>query len=224
MWENLAVREGTVCIAAFFLGAIPFGLIAGKLRGVDLRQRGSGNIGATNALRELGVPIGVTVFLLDGLKGLLPVLAARWLDLPSWWVVGAGLCAALGHIFSPFIRFKGGKGVATSLGVLIGLSPLVAGISFGVFLVAVFLTRYISLGSILGAATQMGLFVLLPAIYLTGNPLPYRIFGAVAGLLVIWRHQTNIKRLLAGTESKFGKKATPAPTSPSPTPAGGEEG
>lgn len=195
-----------ICVAAFFLGAIPFGLIAGKLRGVDLRQRGSGNIGATNALRELGVGIGIAVFLLDGMKGLLPVLAARWLDLSSGWAVGAGFCAALGHIFSPFIGFKGGKGVATSLGVLIGLSPLVAGLSFLIFLITVFTTRYVSLGSILGAATQMALFLFLPASYLIGDPLPYRLFAVVAGTLVIVRHQANIKRLLAGTESKFGQK------------------
>ena len=206
MWDNPAVREAAICGGAFFLGAIPFGLVAGKLRGVDLRKEGSGNIGATNALRLLGIPMGIAVLILDTLKGLLPVLAARWFGLSSGWVVAAGLCAALGHIFSPFIGFKGGKGVATSLGVLLGLSPLVAGIAAAAFFVTVFLTRYVSLGSIIGAATQAGLFLFLPAAQLQGDPLPYRLFGVIVGILVIVRHQANIKRLLNGTENRFGEK------------------
>ena len=206
MWNNPAVREAALCAAAFVLGAVPFGLIAGKLRGIDLRKEGSGNIGATNALRLLGIVPGILVLLLDALKGLLPVIAARWLGLSSWWVVAAGLCAALGHIFSPFLGFKGGKGVATSLGVLLGLSPLVAGCAAAAFFAVVFLTRYVSLGSIIGAATQAGMFALLPASYLPGDPTPYRLFGIIVGVLVIVRHQSNIKRLLNGAESKFGEK------------------
>jgi len=196
-----------LAICAFFLGAIPFGFIAGKLRGVDLRQVGSGNIGATNVMRELGKGPGSIVLLLDVLKGLAPVLAARsLLLLPSWWVVGIGLCAILGHIYSPFVRFRGGKGVATSLGVLIGLSPLIAAISFALFVLVVLLTRYVSLGSIVGAVAQAVLFWVLPPGATPAENLPYRLFGLVAAVFVIIRHRANIQRLLRGEENRFGAK------------------
>jgi glycerol-3-phosphate acyltransferase PlsY len=202
----------SLCLFAFVLGAIPFGFLAGKLRGKDLREHGSKNIGATNTLRVLGTGPGIAVLLLDALKGLAPVLLAKRAGLPSAWVVGVGLCAVLGHIYSPFVRFKGGKGVATSLGVLIGLSPLVAGLSSVAFLIPVLLTRWVSLGSIVGAAAQAVLFFALPPHYLDGDPLPYRLFGAVVAVFVIFRHRANIGRILAGTESRFGeKKETPAP-------------
>ena len=194
------------CLFAFLLGSIPFGFLAGKLRGVDLREQGSRNIGATNTLRVLGKGPGITVLVLDALKGYLPVVLAKGMGLPSAWVVGVGFCAVLGHIYSPFVRFKGGKGVATSLGVLIGLSPLVAGLSFIAFLLPVLTTRWISLGSIVGAITQAVLFVLLPPQYLSGDPLPYRLFGVIVAAFVILRHRENIRRILAGTESRFGEK------------------
>ena len=189
-----------LCLGAFLLGAVPFGFLAGKMKGIDLRKVGSGNIGATNTLRVLGVPAGVTVLLLDVLKGYLPVLLAHRLRLDPWWVTGTGLAAILGHTFSPFLGFKGGKGVATSLGVLIGFSYTVAGATALIFLAAVAVTRYVSLGSILGALTQAACFWLLP------HPLPFRLFGLVVGLFVVVKHKDNIKRLLAGTESRFGEK------------------
>jgi len=196
-----------LAIGAFFLGAIPFGFIAGKLRGVDLRKVGSGNIGATNVMRELGKGPGSIVLLLDVLKGLAPVLVARsLLLLPSWWVVGIGLCAILGHIYSPFVRFRGGKGVATSLGVLIGLSPLIAAISFTLFVLVVFFTRYVSLGSIIGAVAQAVLFWIIPPSAIPSENLPYRLFGLVAAVFVIIRHRANIQRLLRGEENRFGAK------------------
>jgi glycerol-3-phosphate acyltransferase PlsY len=200
----------SLCILAFALGAIPFGFIAGKLRRKDLREHGSKNIGATNTLRVLGTGPGIAVLALDTLKGFAPVLLAKRMGLPSSWVVGVGLCAVLGHIYSPFVRFRGGKGVATSLGVLIGLSPLVAGLSFVAFLITVLLTHLVSLGSLVGAVTQSVLFFILPPQYLDGDPLPYRIFGAVAAAFVIYRHRENIRRLLAGTESRFGEKKAEA--------------
>jgi len=194
------------CLFAFLLGSIPFGFLAGKLRGVDLREHGSKNIGATNTLRVLGKGPGTMVLVLDALKGYLPVVFAKGMGLPSAWFVGVGFCAVLGHIYSPFVRFKGGKGVATSLGVLIGLSPLVAGLSLIAFLLPVLATRWISLGSILGAITQAALFFLLPPHYLSGDPLPYRLFGVVVAVFVIVRHRENIRRIVAGTESRFGEK------------------
>ncbi len=195
-----------VCAGAFLLGAIPFGFLAGKMKGIDLRQHGSGNIGATNTLRVLGTGPGIIVLLLDVLKGYLPVLLARRLglspspELSAWWEVGAGLLAILGHTFSPFLGFRGGKGVATSLGVLIGLSPQIAALTVVAFLLVVLVTRFVSLGSLVGAVVEAVLFFALP-----GYPLAYRLLGLLAAFFVILRHQENIKRLLSGTESRVGK-------------------
>lgn len=194
-------------LGAFFLGAIPFGFVAGKLRGIDLREEGSKNIGATNTLRVLGVVPGVLVLLLDVAKGLLPVLVARQvLHLPSWWVVGVGLLAVLGHIYSPFVRFRGGKGVATSLGVLFGLSPTIAGATVLLFALVVTLSRFVSLGSLLGAVLQGILFWVFPPATTFAENLPYRLFSLVVAVFVVVRHRENIKRLLQGTESRFGTK------------------
>ena len=194
---------------AFLLGAVPFGYLAGRMRGVDLRAHGSGNIGATNALRVLGPGTGAAVFLLDVCKGLLPVLAAQRLEERAagggWIVVGTGLAAILGHTYSPFLRFKGGKGVATSLGVIVGLSPLVAGLSLGVVALVVAATRFVSLGSILAALTQASLFW-LPLFDGHAAPLPFRLFGLLAALFVIVKHRGNIERLRQGTETRFGAK------------------
>lgn len=201
------------CLGCFFLGAIPFGFLAGKLRNIDLRTEGSRNIGATNTLRVLGKPAGITVLLLDMAKGLIPVLAARnVLHLSSWWIVAAGMLAVLGHIYSPFVRFKGGKGVATSLGVLFGLSPLIAGITAVFFVAVVAFTRYVSLGSILGAALQGILFWVMPPAAGFSENLPYRLFSLAAAFFVIIRHRENIRRLLQGTENRFG--ASRADTAP----------
>ncbi|HVK05446.1 MAG TPA: glycerol-3-phosphate 1-O-acyltransferase PlsY [Armatimonadaceae bacterium] len=212
-------------LAAFFLGAIPFGFVAGKLKGIDLREQGSGNIGATNTLRVLGVPAGVAVLLLDTFKGFLPVFLARQYlspggigaDAGGWGPVLVGIATVLGHIYSPFVRFKGGKGVATALGVLLGLAPLIALAAFAVFLVTVWLTRYVSLGSLLAALTQGVLFWTLP-----GQSRASQVFGTVVGLFVIVRHRENIRRLRSGTESRFGSKPKAAPAAV-PENAPGEE-
>lgn len=193
-----------LCLLAFFVGAIPFGLLIGKLKGIDLREKGSGNIGASNAMRQLGKPLGILVFVLDTLKGLLPTLLARQQALSPEWVVGVGLAAVFGHIYSPFVRFKGGKGVATTLGVLLGLDWRVGLLGFGVFLVVTAITDYISVGSITAAVAQAALF------WVFGDPLPMKLFGAVVGAFVILRHRSNIQRLLKGEENHYRKK-TPAP-------------
>jgi acyl phosphate:glycerol-3-phosphate acyltransferase len=192
-------RPELLCLLAFLIGAIPFGLVIGKLKGIDLREKGSGNIGATNAMRALGKPLGALVFLLDTLKGLLPTLLAHRMPLAPEWIVGVGLSAVLGHIYSPFVRFKGGKGVATALGVLLGLDWRVGLTAFGVFLVVVAVTDYISVGSIVAAVAQAALF------WVFGDPLAMKLFGAVVGAFVIIRHRGNIQRLLKGEESKFRK-------------------
>jgi glycerol-3-phosphate acyltransferase PlsY len=186
---------------AFFLGAIPFGFIAGKRRGIDLREQGSKSIGATNTLRVLGKPAGVTVLILDTVKGMVPVLAAKSHGLGGEWMVAVGLCAVLGHIYSPFVRFRGGKGVATSLGVLLALSPAVAGGSLLVFVATVALTRWVSLGSILAAIAQAILFFVLEP-----HERAFQLFGVIVAAFVVFRHRANIARLRAGTEPKLGHK------------------
>lgn len=191
------------CLIGFLIGSIPFGFLVGKIYGVDPREKGSGNIGATNIMRVLGKGPGTAVFLLDVLKGYLPVALAQWCHWEAIWLVSAGLCAVLGHIYSPFVRFKGGKGVATTLGVLFGLSPLVALLSFGVFLLTVAITNYISVGSLVAAVTQASLF------WAFSFALPQRVFGIVVAVFVIIRHRGNIQRLRRGEENRFRKPKEP---------------
>jgi acyl-phosphate glycerol 3-phosphate acyltransferase len=193
---NAVTAAAVLLPAAFVLGAIPFGYLAGRMRGVDLRAHGSGNIGATNVLRVLGTGPGLMVLALDVLKGWLPIAACRSLLVSSggeivssaggWLLVGTGLAAILGHTFSPFLRFQGGKGVATSMGVLLGLSPLVAGLSCLAFVLVVALTRYVSLGSMLAAVTQATLFWLPLAGAGSGNngarfPTAFGLFRPARG-------------------------------------------
>jgi acyl phosphate:glycerol-3-phosphate acyltransferase len=191
-------------LLAFASGAIPFGFLAGKFYGKDLRDEGSKNIGATNTLRVLGKGPGFAVLALDAIKGYLPVMIAqRQAALDPWWVVAVALCAVLGHIYSPWVRFKGGKGVATTLGVLIGLSPMVAAIALSAFFIGAIVTRFISVGSIIGALMQAMLFIFLPT-----YPLPYKLLGGLIAFFVVFRHRANIQRLRAGTESKFSFSKT----------------
>lgn len=190
------------CLSGFLCGAIPFGFLAGCLRGIDLREHGSGNIGATNTIRVLGKAIGIPVLFLDAAKGFLPVFLAQSRGISSWWVVGVGLCAVMGHIYSPVVRFRGGKGVATSLGVVIGLSPLVAALSLGVFLLGLILSRgIISVGSVLGALAAPTFFWMLP-----GQSLPVRLFATAAGLFILWRHRENLSRLTRGEEKSLWQR------------------
>ena len=230
---NAVTAAAVLLPAAFVLGAIPFGYLAGRMRGVDLRAHGSGNIGATNVLRVLGTGPGLMVLALDILKGWLPIAACRSLLVSSggeivssaggWLLVGTGLAAILGHTFSPFLRFQGGKGVATSMGVLLGLSPLVAGLSCLAFVLVVALTRYVSLGSMLAAVTQATLFWLPLAGAGGGNngarfPTAFGLFGLLVAAFVLAKHRSNIGRLLAGTENRFGHKP-PHPPAPASEPA-----
>ena len=185
-----------LCLGAFLLGSVPFGFLAGKLRKVDLRTSGSGNIGASNAFRLLGKRAGAAVLLLDTLKGWLPIFAAVRLKLSPEWIVGVGLCAVLGHIYSPWVRFKGGKGVATSLGVLLGLAPILAGLTLLIFGVAFYLSgKRVSVGSMIGALSAAAMFWLWP-----NTPRPFAALVTLAAIFIVARHRENLKRLFKGEE------------------------
>ena len=222
--------------AAFAAGSIPFGLLMGRLKGIDIRQHGSRNIGATNVGRVLGRGWGLTCFALDFLKGAVPVMvAATWLipdwpsgaramlnDAPpetlralsSWWPLTA-VAAVLGHVLSPWVGFRGGKGVATSFGALCAMWPLLTLpvlAAFAIWLVAVAATRYVSLGSILAAAALPPALIVHLALNTSLAPFAPLLIGTFAlSVLVVWKHRANISRLLAGTESRIGARAAPTP-------------
>ncbi len=189
--------EIVLLVGAYLLGSVPTGLLLAKAAGVDIRATGSGNIGATNVYRTLGRSVGIATLVGDCLKGLLPVLAAKYLGMTDLWVALAGLAAFLGHVYTIVLGFKGGKGVATALGVFLGISPLAVLIALGIFVAVVATSRYISLGSITAAAAMPPIVALLD-----GRP-PLVVVTVVIALLVIWKHRENIRRLRAGTENRF---------------------
>lgn len=185
-------------VLAYLIGAVPSGLILGKLFWhTDLREHGSRNIGATNAWRTLGKGAGIAVFIADSLKGQAGVLLGLYLVGTPLAAVTGGLLAIIGHSFSLFLRFHGGKGVATSLGVLTMLMGNVTLIVFAVWFVIVYATRYVSLGSVVAGF----LTPILAALF--SYPMEYIVFAVIAALLVIVRHRENIKRLMNGTENKI---------------------
>jgi len=194
--------EAAVLIGSYILGSVPFGLVICKAwRGVDIRKYGSGNIGATNVLRALGPGPAAVVFCADVLKGLIPVVLARRLFPEIAWIaVVCGMLAILGHSLSIFLRFKGGKGVATSLGVVIGLDPRVAGIGFGIWLLVVILSKYVSVASILASVSVPALM------FVFRLPLIYKLFALLAAAFVIFKHRANMVRLLQGKEPRWGEK------------------
>ncbi len=194
------MRTALILIGSYLAGSIPFGIVVGRgIFGVDPRTVGSGNIGAANAMRALG-PGGATLVLLgDIIKGVVPtLLATHWLGYGNWGVAAAGLATIVGHNWSIFLHFKGGKGVATGLGVLVVLSWQATVVFAIVWLLTVALTRYSSLGSILASAAVPVSLALMHA------PVPYDIYALVALVLVLWRHAANISRLVAGTELRIG--------------------
>ena len=191
-------------VIAYFLGAIPFGFIVGKMKGIDIRQHGSGNIGFTNTWRTLGIGPGLVVLLCDGWKGWMSAFIGFQLAGEAGVLIG-GLVAILGHSFSCFINFKGGKGIATGGGVLLFMSPVTLAILLAEVSLVCAVTRYMSLASILAAW-------LAPMIlYFTGAPQNYVIGIALAAMYVIFLHVPNIKRLMKGTENKLGQKKPPEP-------------
>jgi glycerol-3-phosphate acyltransferase PlsY len=186
-----------LCAAAYLAGSIPFGLVFARAKGVDLRAVGSGNIGATNVARALGKKWAVIVLLLDAAKGFAPVWLGKRLGLQPRDVALAGLCAIVGHMFTIFLRGRGGKGVATSLGVALALNPLAALCGFGLYVLAYGVLRLSSVGSLLGI-WSFPLFATL----LGGLPRPYLVLATAVAVLVTIRHRANIRRLLRGEEKK----------------------
>lgn len=194
-------------IIAYFIGSIPTGYLFGKARGLDIRKTGSGNIGATNVFRTLGKKAGIAVLLIDAVKGFLP---AKYL--PGFFLHGAtpetyeyfsmlaGMFAILGHNYTCWLRFKGGKGIATSAGVLVALVPMALLITFAAWLLVFAISRYVSLASIASA-------VVLPfTVWGLGYSRSMLVLCSVFSALAIYKHRTNIQRLRAGTENRFGSK------------------
>ena len=186
----------------YLLGSIPNGYLAGRwLKGIDLRQCGSGSTGATNVLRSVGKGPALVVFLLDVGKGALAVLLAKSFGLNEWVQVLAGLAALAGHIWPVWLGWKGGKAVATGLGMFLGLAWPVGLACFGLFMALISLSRIVSISSIISA---IGLPVLM---VISGSSSAYVVVSLVASVLVLWRHRSNIERLIAGTEPRIGQKA-----------------
>ena len=185
-------------VAAYLIGSVPFALLLARRLGTrDLRRIGSGNIGAANVLRTSGVRAGVTVMLLDIAKGAGSVMLVQRFD-GGAVTAAAGLAAIVGHVFPVWLRFRGGKGVATACGVFSVLTPVAVGPALAVFLGSVWMTRYVSVGSILAAVA------LPPIAYATGSPMPVLAVAMIASMLILVRHRTNLARVLAGTEQRIG--------------------
>ena len=201
--DNQIFQTTGTLLLAYFLGSLPFGLITGKLfYGKDIRDYGSKNIGATNVFRVFGKLPGIAVFLLDALKGYFSVVLIPQLFGVSTNIVLilGGLIAIAGHNWPVFLKFKGGKGVATSLGVALALAPKELGVAFVVFILLVSLTRFVSAGSICASV------VFFAAMFFFKEPLPLVVFGALACFMIIIRHIQNIKRLYKGTENRLWQK------------------
>ncbi|MGA2631701.1 MAG: glycerol-3-phosphate 1-O-acyltransferase PlsY [Terriglobia bacterium] len=190
-------------LIAYLFGSIPFGyLIVHWQQGIDVRTTGSGSIGATNVMRNLGVMGFAATFLLDFGKGIAAVLLASRLTAANpVWIAAAAVGAILGHCFPVWLKFRGGKGVATAVGVFLALAPLEVGISLAIFAVVVAISRTISLGSIV----SVGAFPLL-LYFLHHPPFPVVVGAVASAAIIIIQHRSNIRRLLAGTENKLGRK------------------
>lgn len=190
--------------ASYFLGAVPASYVAGRLaRGIDLREHGSGNLGATNAFRVLGPGVAAPVMLFDLLKGFAPVwLFPRWAGTSpeSWWPLAFGAAAIVGHVFSVYVRFRGGKGVATGAGVFLALAPLAVGVAFAVWLAALWLGRMVSLASILAALT------VVPLLFVADAPPAVRALGVAVAAFIVFAHRANVGRILRGEEHRFGRR------------------
>lgn len=189
---HIGIEQVLYLVLAYLLGALPMGLFIGKgIYNTDIRKYGSKNLGATNAYRVLGLQAALIVFLLDALKGAIGVFLFQP---DAMFMVLGGLFAMIGHNWPIYLRFKGGRGVATGLGVLLALSPLTGIIAFSVWAVIVKLTKYVSLGSIVAA-------ILVPFVmFFLGEEVPKIVFGTIAALFVVIRHRENIQRLLTGQE------------------------
>jgi len=211
-----------VLLAGYLLGSIPSGWLAGRwLAGIDIRQAGSGSTGATNVLRVLGKGPALAVFVVDVLKGSLAVLLAKALLQPlgfdagsDWWVVSAGLAALAGHIWPLWLGWKGGKAVATGLGMLLGLTWPVGLACFGIFLAVLSISRIVSLSSVVAALALPPL--MLAWFGASGLRPAYLLLAVLTTVLVVWRHRSNLQRLLAGQEPRLGTAKPEALKQPEP--------
>jgi glycerol-3-phosphate acyltransferase PlsY len=187
-------------IASYLLGSVPTGLVLAGLKGRDPRTMGSGNIGATNVMRAAGKALGIATLAGDIAKGFFPTWLAIYFGQPQWLVAAAGIAAFAGHLFPVYLRFRGGKGIATALGVFLALNATAVAILVIVFAVILITTRYVSLGSLVGTALMPVLLLLMKA------PTAYVLLSLVMAILIVIKHRSNITRLLSGTENKIGKK------------------
>ncbi len=189
---------------AYLFGSVPFGLLLGKrVRNIDIRDFGSGNIGATNVLRTLGPGLGFLSFILDVLKGFLPVFAAGRLGLDPVFIALAGVLAVVGHTFSVFLKFKGGKGVSSSLGAILGFNYIIGLLGLLLFIIIVAVSRYVSLGSCIAA---FSVFVMTLFWQAPPAAAAYKIMTGIVFAVILFKHIPNIKRLISGTENRFGQR------------------
>ncbi len=196
--ESAYISKILFVLFAYLLGSVPTGIVVARvLGGVDPRKAGSGNIGATNVSRTSGKKAGALTLAGDVLKGALPPALAVLVSAGDAFVCGVALAAIAGHLFPVFLGFKGGKGVATACGAFLVLSPPALFLSMGVFILMVFITRYVSVGS-MSAALSMPLFL-----FIVGAPRQYVVLGVVVAVLIIFKHSGNIKRLVEGRENRF---------------------
>jgi len=202
-----------VLLGSYLLGSIPFGYVAGKIRGIDIRKIGSGNIGATNVVRVLGKRYGYSVFVLDFLKGFGAVKISMSIATdarPEWaspeiFGIFAAIASVIGHSFPVWLKFRGGKGVATSAGALFGLIPLAALIGIVIWVLIFWFTRYVSVASVVAAATLPLVILIMTRLnQIHGNALFYSSLGLAA--VVMWRHRSNFSRLMHGSEPRFTRK------------------
>ena len=193
-----------ILFLGYFFGSFPSGYLAGRIaKGIDIRSLGSGSTGATNVLRHIGKRAAITVFLLDVLKGVLAILLAKYFQLNDSWQVAIGLSTLIGHIWPVWLNWKGGKAVATGLGIFLGLSWQVGLSTLGIFIIMITLFRIVSLASVC-AALALPLIMFLS--FKTSNfSLPFLVVSILAMTLVIWRHRENIVRLIKGEEPRIGK-------------------
>ena len=207
------VTLAVLLVGSYLLGSIPFGYLAGRLVGIDIREAGSGNVGATNVLRVLGKRYGYPVFALDVLKGFGAVKISMLMapGRPPEWnsseIVGilAAMSSILGHLYPPWLKFKGGKGVATSAGALLALTPVATLIGVAIWIIVFWLTRYVSLASIT-ATVVLPIVILVVSPRDQNNRKPLVYSSACVAAVVIWRHRSNLSRLMRGTEPRFTRK------------------